>query len=66
MFENRLIAKNALFKKIKQWPLKSERGEVFEPISSDARQRRVFVIKYILSCSLTSILYDYYIISKFV
>ena len=36
VFESRLIARNVLFTKVKQEPLKSERGEVFDPISSDA------------------------------
>ena len=36
VFESRLIARNVLFTKVKQGPLKSERVEEFEPISSNA------------------------------
>ena len=36
VFESRLIARNLLFTKVIQGPLKSEHREVFEPISSDA------------------------------
>ena len=36
VFESRLIARNVLFTKVKERFLKSECGEVFKPISSDA------------------------------
>ena len=34
VFEKRLIARNALFAKIKQWPLKSQRGKYLRQITS--------------------------------
>ena len=52
VFKSRLIARNVLVTKVKQGPLKSERGEVVEPISSDTT---CICHKFILSCFLTSI-----------